>query len=94
MKVLCHVDNLKVSHVDPKEVNKFMECLQGVYIELMITRGKINKYLVMTLDLRTSGELWVTIIHYLKLVLEYFPEVISGRSTRPATNHLFQVRPK
>ena len=30
-------------------------------------------------------------VDYLKEVLEYFPEVITGRSMRMATNHLFQV---
>ena len=48
--VYWHVDELKVSHVDPKEVTYFMEWLEGIYGELSITRGDLQKYLGMTLD--------------------------------------------
>ena len=48
----------------------------------------------MTLYLWTPGELWVTMLDYLKGVMDYFPEVIKGISTIPVANHLFQVRPE
>ena len=57
-------------------------------------RGKLHKYLGMKLDFWDPGELRVTMVDYLKGVLEDFPEVITGRSTSPAANHLFQVRPE
>ena len=68
--------------------------LEQVYGELRITRGKVHKYLGMTLDFRTSGELRVTMVNYLKGVLEDFPEVVIGRSTIPSANRMFQVRPE
>ena len=46
----------------------------------------------MTLDLRIPGEIWLTTVDYLKGVLEDLPEVIIGRSTILAANHLFKVR--
>ena len=61
---------------------------------MRITRGKVHKYIVMTLDFRTPVELRVTMADYLKGVMEDFPEVITGRSISPAANHLFQVRPE
>ena len=61
--------NLKLSHVDPKEVTNFMEWLEGIYRELRITRGKLHKYLGMLLDLQIPGELQVTMVEYLKGVL-------------------------
>ena len=60
----------------------------------MVTRGKIHKYLGMTLDFRTPGEIQVTMVDYPKGVLEDFPEVIMGRSRILEANHLFQVRPE
>ena len=48
----------------------------------------------MTIGFRTPGELQVTMVDYLKGVMEDFPEVITGRSISPAANHLFQVRPE
>ena len=41
--VFWHVYDLKVSHVDPKEVTKFMEWLVGIYEELRITRGRVHE---------------------------------------------------
>ena len=60
--VYWHVDGLNMSHVDPKEVTTVMEWLEGIYKYMRITRGKVNKYLGMTLDFRTAGELWVTMV--------------------------------
>ena len=73
MTVCWHVDDLNVSHVDPKEVTNFMEWVEVIYRDLGITRGKVHEYLSIALDLRTSGELWLTMVDYLKGVLEDFP---------------------
>ena len=43
-----------VSHVNPKGVNNFMEWIEGIYKELRITRGKVQDYLLITLDFQTS----------------------------------------
>ena len=48
----------------------------------------------MSLDLRNPGELRVTMVDQLKMVLEYLPEAITGRITTLEANHLFQVRPE
>ena len=53
MTVFWHVDDLKVSHVDPKDITNFMEWIEGIYGYLGITRSKVHKYLGMALDLRT-----------------------------------------
>ena len=50
ISVCLHVDNLKVSHVDPKEVTILIKWLEDIYRELMITRGKVHKFLGMMLD--------------------------------------------
>ena len=92
--VLWYVDDLKVSHVDPEDNTNFMECLEGIYRELRTTRGKVQKYFGMTPDFGTPGELWVTIVDYLKGVLEDFSEVGTGISMIPEANNLFQVRPE
>ena len=68
--VFWNVEDLKMSHVDPKEVTKFMEWIEDIYRDLRITRGKVEEYLGTTLDLRTPGDLWVTMVDYLKGVLE------------------------
>ena len=62
MTVYWHVENLKVSHVDPKEVTNFMEWLERIKGDMSTTRGKVHKYLIMTLDFLTKGELQATIV--------------------------------
>ena len=71
-----------------------MEWLEGIYGELRITRVNVHEYLGMKLDFRTTGEIWVTMVYYLKGVLEDLPEVTTGRSMIPAANNMFQVRPE
>ena len=51
MTFCWNVENLKVSHVDPKEVTNFMEWLEVIYGVLRITRGKVQKYLGVMLVL-------------------------------------------
>ena len=82
-----------MSHVDPKEVTKVVDWLEGIYGELRFTKVKVHEYLGMTLDFRTLGFLRVTMVYYLKGVLEDLPEFITGRSILPEDNCLFQVRP-
>ena len=54
LTVFWHVDDLKLSHMDPKVVTNFMAWLEGIYGDLSITRGKVHEYLGMTLDLWTT----------------------------------------
>ena len=72
-----------MSHVYPNEFTNFMEWLEGIYEELRITRGKLNRYLGMKLGFQTPGDLWVTMVEYLNGILEYFPEVMTGISMSP-----------
>ena len=48
----------------------------------------------MILDFQTPGELWITMVDYLKGVLENFPEVKTGISRSLEADHLFQVNPE
>ena len=56
MTVIWHVDDLKVSHVDPKENTTFANWMKGIYGEkLTIHRGKIHDYLGMDMDWTKDG---------------------------------------
>jgi hypothetical protein len=47
----------------------------------------------MTLYFTNKGEVKVTMIDYLKGVINDFPEIIPGTAITPATTNLFEVRP-
>ena len=50
MKVVCHVDDLKLSHVDIFEITKFAGYMSSIYGGLIVYRGKVNAYLVIDIE--------------------------------------------
>jgi hypothetical protein len=60
---------------------------------MRVLRGRVRDYLGMTLDFTNKGEVKVTMIDYLKGVINDFPEIITGTAITPATANLFEVRP-
>jgi len=93
MTVCWHVDNLKVSHVDPAEVTKFGQWLSTTYgIAVAEHQGKVHDYLGMMLNFTFEGHVIVNMTKYIGTILADFPEEITGTRTTPAANHLFDVR--
>jgi hypothetical protein len=89
-----HVDDIKMSHKDPKEVTKVIDWMKAIYGDNMhVSREPVHDYLGMTLDYTMKGEVKVTMVDYLKGVLGDFPEVIDGTAPTPASEHLFDVHP-
>ena len=97
MTVVWHVDDLKVSHVDAAEVEKFvrqMETTFGKDTRLTVSRGQVHDYLGMTLASRTKGEVRINMEHYIDMMLQDAPEEMKGAATTPAASHLFKVNDK
>ena len=97
MTVVWHVDDLKVSHVDAAEVEKFvqrMETTFGKDTPLTVSRGQVHDYLGMTLDFRTKGEVQINMEHYIDMMLQDAAEEMKGIATTPAASHLFKVNEK
>jgi hypothetical protein len=103
LTVAFHVDDLKVSHVDPKVVDKFLEWIKKLYEDPTIrknvrSRGKIHNYLGMTLDYSIPGKVKLLMKDSIIKMLEDFPykdqlHLIKPVST-PAAEHLFEVNDK
>ena len=94
MTLAWHVDNVKLSHLEPGEVTAMIDWMEATYGKMRVSRGKRHDYLGMVLDYSTPGEVQVSMSKYLEGVLSDFPEEISGSATTPAADHLFQVRPE
>ena len=94
MTVVWHVDDLKVSHVDAKEVGKFilqMEEAFGKETPLSVSRGKTHEYLGMSLDFGNKGEVRINMEHYIDMMLQDAPSEMDGISSTPAAAHLFKT---
>ena len=51
--IIWHVDDLKTSHVDPAVISSVLSDIDAEYgkiAKMTITRGKVHKYLGMTID--------------------------------------------
>ena len=95
MTVVWHVDDLKVSHRDSREVDKFIEFIKSKYEDdagkVKVTRGKKHKYLGMTFDYSVPGSVRIDMNDYIESFLELFPEDVYGSAATPATEALFKV---
>ena len=55
-------------------------------------RGNFHKYLGMDTHFSEQGFVDVSMIKYLKKIIEAFTEEINSTSKLPASDHLFQIR--
>jgi hypothetical protein len=73
--ITWYVDDLKLSRVDAKEVANMIDLLKSIYRDDMrVSRGEKHDYLGMDLDITEPGEVKITMIPYLKVVIRDFPE--------------------
>ncbi|KAI2500335.1 Reverse transcriptase (RNA-dependent DNA polymerase) [Fragilaria crotonensis] len=94
--ILWHVDDLKISHVDPKVVTDVIELLKSEFgneAPLTITRGKVHEYLGMTIDFSIDGKVMFKMFDYIKTMLDELPADFGGTAPNPASMKLFDVDP-
>ena len=93
-----HVDDLKISHVDPTVVEHLVSQLQAEYgkeAPLTVTRGTVHEYLGMTIDYSVDGKVQFYMYDYIDRMLAETPaDLLKGPSATPAANHLFDVNEK
>ena len=71
MTMTWHVDDIKISHKDSREVTKCIEHFRKIYGDRMtIHCGKVHDYLGMDLDFSSNKVLKIGMIKYLKKILE------------------------
>jgi len=100
--IVWHVDDLKISHAEPKVVDGMIAWLKHKYEQLFddgsgkmrISRGKIHEYLGMKLDFTTPGEVQVTMKDYIQAMVDDWKkhDATDTIASSPAAAHLFEVR--
>ena len=95
--IQVHKDNLKLSHVEQSELNKIIDQLNEVLgrdcDNLMASYGKIYKYLGMTIDWSTVGEVVIIMYEYLEDILLKTHADFDSEEVTPAISDLFSVNP-
>ena len=91
------MQDLKVSHVDAREVEKFVQQMEETFgkdTPLTVSHGQVHDYLGMTLDFHNKGEVHINMEHYINMMLQNAPKEMEGTSSAPAASHLFKVNSK
>ncbi len=77
MTICFHVDDCKISYLDPKIVDYTIAWLRNEYESVFtdgrgmmkVARGKVHKYLGMTLDFATPKTVKVTMLEYVDEII-------------------------
>jgi Reverse transcriptase (RNA-dependent DNA polymerase) len=94
--VMWHVDDLKISQVDRKEVEAVLGLLSKEFRKeapLTVCQEKAHDYLGMRIDYSEPGKVKFTMFDYVNGMLDTLPKDMSGVAASPAANHLFEVDP-
>jgi hypothetical protein len=92
--IIWHVDDLKISHVDPEAVTCMIKLIDeefGKEAPITVTRGKVHDYLGMTLDYSTKGKVHIKMLDSVAKMLQDLPEEFDGEASTPASNDLFKI---
>ncbi len=93
LTVIWHVDDLMASCGVDFELTKLSCYLANEYgPKLTMHTGNKHNYLGVDFEFEQEGRLSVSMVNYLKNVIEMFPEQIVGRAATPAGDRLFDIR--
>jgi hypothetical protein len=100
--ICFHVDDFKLSHTKKKVMYTMIEYLREEYESIFddgtramtVSRGKIHKYLGMTLDYTIRGQVKSTMFDYVDEILTAFAKAEpkgGGTRTSAVTESLFKI---
>jgi hypothetical protein len=102
MTICFHVDDCKLSHRKTKVMDSMIKYIRQEYESIfedgsgamMVSRGKIHKYLGMTLDYTVRGQVKITVFDYVDEILTAFDKAEpkgGGTKTSAAPDSIFKV---
>jgi hypothetical protein len=102
MTICSHVDTCKLSHRKKTVIERMIEYLRQEYESIIedgsgamtVSRGKIHKYLGVTLDYSVPGQVKITMLKYVNEILAAFDKAEpkgGGTKTGAAPDSLFKV---
>jgi len=98
MTAVWHVDDVKLSHASPQELDIVINHLKDIYEDpeigmMTVNRGKRHEYLGMWLDYSTPGKVKIDMKDYVeKMINEFSYELPERNVNSPAAKHLFDVQ--
>jgi hypothetical protein len=92
--IAWHVDDLKISHVNPNVVSKVIDNISAIFgtqAPLTVHHGKIHEYLGMTLNFFIKQKVSVHMDQYISNIVNEAPKDMERVAGTPASNFLFTV---
>jgi hypothetical protein len=102
MTICWHVNDIKASHVSKKVMDRMIKYLREEYESIfedgsgavVVSRGKIHKYLGMTLDYTVRGQVTISMFDHIDEMLTAFDKAEpkgAGTKSSAAPDNLFTV---
>ena len=92
--IVLHIDDLKISHVDPNVVTSVIDDIQKEYGNndtVTFNIGKVHNYLGMKIDFYTTEKVEITMNDSIFDIIDDTPNAMIGEAVTPTGAHLFQV---
>lgn len=84
-----YVDDLKVSHRDPKVVEDIINQLEGKFGNMKVNRGSDDTFVGMNIKLKDDATIAINMDDYITECFPVFGEPVDGRANTPAKENLF-----
>ena len=92
--IIWHIEDPKMLHADPNIASSVISDIETEYgniSKMNITRGKIHKYLGMTINYYSPVKIKFSMVNYIVMMIDDIPEDIRGESATLAINHIFDM---
>ena len=87
--ILWHVDDNKISHVNPEVVTDIITRLEKHFGKFTVTRGRNHEYLGMDVNIRDDRKVEVDMIKQIQKLIDDFSVKIEGKVSTPASDDLY-----
>ena len=92
--IIWHIEDPKTSYFDPDVISSVLaeiDMKYGKISKMVITRGKVHKYLDMNIDYSSPGKVILSMIDYVGKMIDNIPEDTNGGSYKLSAHHLFEI---
>jgi hypothetical protein len=89
--ILWYVDDNKISHVDPKVIDKVIKKIESKFGKMSQTRGDKHDFLGMNIHFK-KNKIKISMKKHILKAIKTFNDDITRNAATPATSYLFQVR--
>ena len=89
--IVWYVDDVKVSHVDPKVVTKIIEEIEESFGDVSAVRGDKHTFLGMNMTFTKDKKIHIKMKEHLQEAIDAFPEDINAEVTSPVGRYLMLV---